>query len=166
MIRKALDTDLQAIVDIYNQAINARCCTGDTECFSVDERLSWFNQHSQRSNPKTPMFVFETEQGVIAYSYISLYRPGRKAFESVGEISYYVDFNHHRKGIGRLLLEHLIDEAKKIGYTHLIGILLDCNLKSVALLEKYGFCRWGVMPGIAHIDDNHYSHLYYGLSLL
>ena len=162
MIRKALDSDLSAITAIYNQAIDARCCTGDTVCLNVDERLSWFEQCS---NPKTPIFVYETEEGVIGYSYISSYRPGRGAFEGIGEVSYYVDFNHHGKGIGSLLLEHLILEARKIGYAHLIAILLDCNAKSVSLLEKNGFCCWGKMPDIARIDENCFSHLYYGVSL-
>jgi len=162
IIRKALVTDLPAIVAIYNQAINSRCCTGDTKCFDVHTRLPWFESHD---NPKTPVFVCDTGHEILAYSSISLYRPGRQAFGSVGEISYYVDFNHHKKGIGTQLLEHLIDEAKKIGYTHLIAILLDCNLKSIALLKKFGFGCWGTMPEIAHIDDMFYSHLYYGIRL-
>jgi len=162
MIRKALKTDLSAITAIYNQAINSHRCTGDTECFTADERLPWFEQ---QNNPQTPIFVYETEKGIIAYSSISLYRSGRQAFKSVGEISYYVDFNYHNKGIGSLLLEHLIIEATKIGYIYLIAILLDCNLKSISLLKKYGFCCWGTMPQIAHIDESYYSHLYYGLCL-
>lgn len=162
MIRKALVTDLTAIVDIYNQAINARHCTADTECIDLENRLQWFKQHD---NAKTPIFVYETEERVIAYGYISLYRFGRKAFEGVGEVSYYVGFAHHRKGIGNLLMEHLIAEARKIGYAHLVAILLECNVKSVSMLEKYGFCRWGTMPKIAHIDGEHFSHLYYGIEL-
>ena len=90
------------------------------------------------------------------------YRPGRQAFETVGEISYYVDFGEQNKGIGSKLLEHLITEASAIGYTHLLAILLDCNIKSIALLEKYGFSLWGRLPDVARIDGNVYSHLYYG----
>ena len=162
MIRKASAEDLPVLTDIYNQAINSRRCTGDTSCFSINERLEWFELHK---SSKTPVFVYETQQEVIAYSYISLYRPGRKAFENVGEVSYYIDFRYHGKGIGSKLLEHLIIEARNIGYTHLIAILLDCNNKSVSLLTKYGFSLWGTMPEIACIDDNHYSHLYYGRSI-
>ena len=162
MFRQALTSDLPKIIDIYNQAINARHCTADTELVDYDNRLKWFNQHN---SIKTPIFVYEVEGKVVAYGYISLYRFGRKAFEGVGEVSYYIDFSHHRKGIGNLMMEHLITEAKKIGYTHLVAILLDCNKKSVALLEKYKFSCWGIMPEIANIDGEHYSHLYYGLVL-
>ena len=162
MIRNAKIKDLPVITDIYNQAINSRCCTGDTSCFGVDERSKWFEENN---TPKTPVFVYETGHRVIAYCYISPYRPGRKAFESVGEVSFYIDFNHHNKGIGSQLLKHLIIEAEKLSYKHLIAILLDCNVKSAALLEKYEFTLWGTLPGIACIDDKYYSHLYYGLSL-
>ena len=163
MIRKAKVSDLPSIVGIYNQAIDARRCTGDTEHFNTETRTPWFESHS--GNAKTPVFVYESEHGVVGYSYISKYRPGRRAFECVGEVSYYVDFSHHDKGIGKRLLEHLIIEAGKIGYSHLLAILLDCNKKSISLLERHGFMLWGNMPNIAHIDNSVYSHLYYGLPL-
>jgi len=163
MFRKALESDLPKIVDIYNQAITARHCTADTELVDLDNRLNWFNQHN---NIKTPIFVYEAGGEVIAYGYISLYRFGRKAFEKVGEISYYIDFAHHRKGIGNMMMECLLTEAKKLEYAHLVAILLACNVKSVALLEKFGFSCWGVMPEIGNIDGEYYSHLYYGLSLV
>jgi len=163
MIRKAQKEDLPAIVAIYNQAIISRRCTGDTVCFDIEERLPWFDEHN---NPQTPVFVYEKEGAVVAYSCISPYRPGRQAFETIGEISYYVDYNHHRKGIGSKLLEHLLIEAKNIGYRHLIAILLDCNIKSISLLEKYRFAVWGKLPDIAYIDNNRFSHLYYGLTLI
>ena len=163
MIRKALITDLPAIVDIYNQAIISRCCTGDTFCFSADERLPWFMEHN---TPRTPVFVFEMEQRVIAYCSISPYRPGRKAFENIGEISYYVDFNYHKKGVGSQLLKHLLMEAAITDYSHLLAILLECNIGSISLLEKFGFKKWGALPNIAHIDNNYYSHLYYGLAII
>ncbi|MCL2564689.1 MAG: N-acetyltransferase family protein [Defluviitaleaceae bacterium] len=162
MFRKALESDLPKIVDIYNQAIIARHCTADTVLVDFDNRLNWFNQHN---NIKTPIFVYEIRGEVVAYGYISLYRFGRAAFEKVGEISYYIDFVHHKQGIGNMMMEYLISEARKIDYAHLVAILLACNVKSVALLEKYGFACWGVMPDIADIDGEHFSHLYYGLKL-
>ena len=89
MIRKALITDLPAIVDIYNQAISSRNCTGDMACFTTEERIPWFESHV--NNDITPVFVYETESKVVAVVSISSYRPGRQAFDKIGEISYYVD---------------------------------------------------------------------------
>jgi len=91
---------------------------------------------------------------------------GEGAVDGVGEISYFVDFRHHKKGIGNLLMRHLLEEAKKLGYTYLVAILLDCNTGSIALLEKFGFDKVGEIPKIARIDGNCYSHLYYGVSLI
>ena len=47
----------------------------------------------------------------------------------------------------------------------LVAILLNKNPASIALLDKYGFECWGVMPGIARIQDQEADHLYYGLKL-
>ena len=162
MIRKADITDLPDIVGIYNQAIISRSCTGDTVCFNTNERKDWFKYHD---NIKTPIYVYENESKVIAYSLISSYRPGRQAFEDVGEISYYVDFFYHGKGVGSKMIEHIIQEAINIGYRNLIAIILDCNKKSASLLEKNNFNIWGILPNIANIDNNNYSHIYYGLHL-
>lgn len=46
-----------------------------------------------------------------------------------------------------------------------LAILLSCNESSRALLTKFGFEHWGTLPDIAQIDDNVYSHFYYGLKL-
>jgi RimJ/RimL family protein N-acetyltransferase len=47
----------------------------------------------------------------------------------------------------------------------LVAILLDQNPASIALLHRFGFSRWGVMPGIALIKGERADHLYYGLKL-
>jgi len=64
-----------------------------------------------------------------------------------------------------MLLEHAIKVAPSLDFTILIAILFDKNPASIALLKKFGFCCWGIMPGIAKIDDQRADHLYYGLKL-
>ena len=162
MIRKATSEDFLATVDIYNQAIVHRC-TGDTQSLTAQERTPWFEQ---RNNPRTPIYVYESGGKVVAYGYIASYRYGRPAFAGVGEVAYYVDFCHHRKGIGNQMLEFLISQARTIGYGHLVAILLGSNEKSISLLRKYGFALWGDMPGVAVIDGVRHSHVYYGRELL
>ena len=155
-------SDLESITNIYNQAICAKTCTCDIELLLSDERASWFSTHQ---NELYPIFVYKRDDEIVGYSYISPYREGRKALQSVGEISYYVDFRCHRQGIGYKLVAHTITKAKNIGYQNLLAIVLECNIGSISLLEKFGFIRWGYFPKIAVIDGDKHSHLYYGKPL-
>lgn len=161
-IRKSDVTDLEQLTEIYNQAILTKRCTCDMEVFSTEQRHEWFNEHQ---NERYPVWVFEADRKVIGYASLSPYRTGRKALSNVCEISYYVDFYYHRNGIGTRLIDFTLKEAKIKGFRNAIAILLDCNISSIGLLKKFGFCEWGKMPEIAEFDDSTYSHLYFGRKL-
>ena len=161
IIRKAEMRDLMHIVNIYNQAVSARNCTCDLENKELNDRINWYKEH----NEKTPIYVYERNNDILGYSYISAYREGREAVSTTGEVSFYVDHSHHRKGIGSSLLEFTMQQATELGYTHLLAILIECNVGSIALLHKFGFQEWGRLLDIVHIDNRRLSHLYYGISL-
>ena len=159
MIRKAEKRDINFITNIYNQAISAEICTCDLENKDINDRMIWYEKH----NEKEPIFVYEHENTILGYSYITSYREGRSAVEAVGEVSFYVDYSHHKKGIGSSLLEFTIKSAVKLGYTHLLAIVIECNKNSIFLLQKFGFAEWGNFPDIVKINNCHFSHLYYGI---
>lgn len=160
LIRTASIEDLPDIVCIYNQAIKAGRKTGDTEIFSVDERKNWFETHKSHNYP---ILVAEEENKVIGYLSLSPYRPGRNAFRHTAEVSYYVHFNHHRKGVAASLLQHALDLCRDIGLETLIAILLAGNEGSIRLLEKFNFEKWGHLPSVADFDGLKEDHYYYGL---
>jgi len=161
-IREAKTSDLTRLTEIYNQAIVTQNCTCDTQVFTVQERTQWFDEHRMSD---FPIFVCETDGKVVGYSYISPYRSGREALRRVCEISYYIDFDYHHKGIGSQLLEHTIHVTREKGFRNVVAILLSCNTGSIALLKKFGFSEWGSMPDIAQFGDDFYSHQYYGKKL-
>lgn len=163
MIRKAQTTDLAELTSIYNQAIGTGRSTADTTPFTVDSRSAWFFEHT--NDPRTPIYVYEENGAVAGYCYLSAYRPDREALKSIAEISYYVDGAHQRKGIGTKLLTHIIAAAKELAYANLLAIVLSCNESSIALLEKFGFSKWGELPNIVSLHENVYSHYYLGQAL-
>ena len=162
IIRFANITDLPIIVDIYNQAIRSRCATGDMEEFGVDERIEWFEKFDNNENP---LYIAEIENRVVGYCTLSPYRPGRKAMSSIAEISYYLDYSFHGKGIGTSLLKYVISDCDRIGKKSLLAILLDINSPTIGLLKKFNFKKWGYFPGIIEIDGKKYGHLIYGLKI-
>jgi phosphinothricin acetyltransferase len=163
MIRKAIISDLEDLTKIYNQAIKTKKATAHLETFTPAQRVDWFNAYT---NERTPLFVYEEDGCVVGYCSLSPYRPGRQALKYVAEISYYVDFNHHGKGIGSKLVCHTIDAARVLGYKSILAVLLSGNEASVAIIKKFNFEKWGIMPDIAEMGENVYSHWYFGLKLV
>ena len=148
-IRHATETDLPAIVAIYNTAIPSRMATADLEPVSVESRLAWFKG---RSPSQRPLWVVEVD-GVIAgwLSFQSFY--GRPAYSKTAEISIYIAPSFHRCGLGRQLLEQAISESPNLGLKSLVCFIFAHNQPSLKLFETFGFQRWGHLPKIAELDS-------------
>lgn len=160
-IRFAESPDLAAIVTIYNQAIRAHA-TADLDPFTIEHRRSWFETYNSQNHP---IYVAEFEDKVVGYCTISPYRQGRKALKDVAEISYYLDYDFHDKGIGTAILKYVISDCKRLGKKSLLAILLDTNTQSIALLEKLNFSNWGHFPDIVNINGKKCGQLVFGLNL-
>lgn len=154
--------DLPQIVDIYNQSILAGQRTADTEAFTIDDRYEWFTSHSME---KYPLLVAKESNDVLGYLTLSTYRFGRKALSRTAEISYYIHFNHHRKGVASQLIDVAFAMCPSLEIKTLIAILMGCNQGSIGILDKYGFKEWGRFPNIVEIGEEQFDHLYYGLHL-
>ncbi len=162
MIRIAGIEDLECIVEIYNQAIDAQFQTAYTDRVSVVERVEWFHRHPEN---KFPLFVYVTDGRVTGWISASPYRQGRAAFRYCVEISYFVHTSYLKKGIGSQLLEHMLNACRELKYKTALALILDKNIASAKLLEKYGFEKWAFLPDIADFDGVVCSHVYYGKPL-
>ena len=63
-IRDAAETDLPAIVAIFNAAVPTRMSTAVLEPVSVEERLPWFREHSPERHP---LWVLEMENRIAGW---------------------------------------------------------------------------------------------------
>jgi L-amino acid N-acyltransferase YncA len=161
-IRFASISDLATIVAIYNQAIQSKSVTGDMEAFTVEERVDWFNKFNADT---FPIYVIEVEEMVIGYATLSPYRFGRKALNKTAEISYYINYSWHGKGMGSALVSHVLSDCKRLGKETLLAILLDINTGSTGLLRKFKFEQWGHLPNVADFNGVKSGHFIYGLQL-
>ncbi len=160
-IRQAKNEDLAALTTIYNQAIKARQ-TADTIPVTTDDRQPWFDSHQQE---RYPLFVAVNENTILGYATLSKYRGGRAALRNIVEVSYYIHQDHQRKGLGTTLLKYALLAAKELNFKHAFALLLDTNLPSVYLLEKFDFVKWGHFPNVAKIDGKICGQFYYGKHL-
>ncbi len=148
IIRDAVETDLSAIVAIYNASIPQRLATADLEPISVESRLLWFHEHIPSSRP---IWVMEVDEAIAGWlSFQSFY--GRPAYQATAEISIYVAPNYHRCGVGRQLLTQAIHHSSSLGIKTLVGFIFAHNQPSLQLFELLGFQCWGFLPQVAEMN--------------
>jgi len=148
MHRAATRDDLPQIVEIYNSTIPTRMVTADTEPVSVESRVSWFEGHTPTFRP---LWVLETEGRIAAWlSFSSFY--GRPAYNKTAELSVYVHESFRRRGLGSYLLTQALAHAPALGVDTVLGFIFGHNEPSLSLFTRFGFSRWGELPGVAALD--------------
>lgn len=148
MIRDAARQDLPRIVEIYNATIPGRMVTADLEPVSVESRVAWFDAHDPK---QSPLWVIDEGHGPIAWLSLQSFH-SRPAYRATMEVSIYVDEAHRRRGLGRVLLQHALDQAPKLGLRNLVGLVFGHNAPSLRLFESYGFECWAHLPRVAELD--------------
>lgn len=95
-----------------------------------------------------PYLVAEADGQLVGYAYAAPYRE-RPAYCFVLEDSLYVHPEYIGRGIGRALLDVLIEACTRAGYRQLIAVIGDSgNAASIGLHAACGFVRTGVLPSV------------------
>ncbi|MBL4622476.1 MAG: N-acetyltransferase [Immundisolibacteraceae bacterium] len=162
MITQASADHYEDIVRLYNQAVSAGSQTADEQPVSLQEKLPWLRLHT---GDHYIIYVATIDKDIVGYVALSPYRFGRSAFSKTAEISYYIDNQYQRKGIGSQLIQHAIDNCSELKIESLIAILLSSNLASISVLKKFDFEKWGDMPNIGKLKNGLVDHLYFGKHL-
>lgn len=140
--------DLPIIVAIYNSTIASRMVTADTEPVSINDRLAWFHEH----NPyKRPLWVVEYDGEICGWvSLQSFY--GRPAYNATAEISIYLHEDFRGKGLGKKILNKVIEECPRLGIDTILGFIFGHNEPSIKLFSSFGFEKWARLPEVAKLD--------------
>lgn len=95
-----------------------------------------------------PFVVAWRDQRVVGYAYGSAYR-SREGYRWTVENSVYVGESHRGLGIGRALLEALIERCERAGYRQMVAVIGDgANTASIRLHERLGFHVAARFPGL------------------
>ena len=152
-MRIAGESDLPAIVAIYNSTVPTRLSTADTTEVSVASREEWFKQHTP---DKRPLMVHEEGGRIVAWvSFQSFY--GRPAYDHTAEISIYIAPEYRRRGLGRKLLGEAMAMTRSLKIKTLLGFIFAHNKPSLRLFESFGFELCGNLLGVAEMDGQEYS---------
>ncbi|AWW34802.1 N-acetyltransferase [Mannheimia varigena] len=150
-IRKAIETDFEIILAIYNQAIPTYQITADLEFATIENRRKWFDFHLQAA--QYPIWVVEDEVGVAGwFSFSPFYE--RSAFIHTSEISIYLDAQAKGKGYGSKIIEFMKAEMLNYNIHTLMAYVFELNTVSQNLMKKHGFELWGRFPHIANMSKD------------
>ncbi|TWT78204.1 putative phosphinothricin acetyltransferase YwnH [Posidoniimonas polymericola] len=148
-LREAAESDLPAIVEIYNAAIPSRTSNADLRLVTVESRRDWYHAHSAE---RRPLWVAERDGKVVAWVGLSDFLP-RYAYHITAEASVYVDPSLQGQGVGPWMMQRLIDECPSLGVENIISLVFAHNKPSLKVHERLGFQRWGLLPGVTKLDD-------------
>ncbi|PLS29485.1 GNAT family N-acetyltransferase [Bifidobacterium parmae] len=175
LFRAATASDIQAITDIYNASVIEGGATADLEPRTLAQRRAWVESHK----PPYGVFVVEatndgddgvscggreiTNDGmttvqcdsdgarareVVAFGALSVFYD-RAGYDGVTDLAYYIAPQWRHRGVGTFLLDRLLDEARDRRMCKAIGIIFADNAGSTALMRRFGFTRFGLLPAAA-----------------
>lgn len=139
-IRPAVLNDLKSITAIYNEAVVSTHATIDADPKDEFQQQSWWNEHDS----KHPILVGEIGGEVAGWGALSPWSR-RCSCTTTAELSVYVKETFRGKGVGRKLLEALIQEGRRLGHHAMISRITMVNKASIGLHEAFGFIYTGTV---------------------
>jgi phosphinothricin acetyltransferase len=145
-VRPAETADAEAIAEIYGHYVRSSTATFELEPPTAEEILLRMMAIAEKG---LPWLVAEQAGRVLGYAYAGPYRP-RAAYRFTLENSVYIHHEAAGQGIGRLLMEQLLERCTQWGARQMVAVIGggDENAASARLHEKLGFVRVGVLQGV------------------
>jgi L-amino acid N-acyltransferase YncA len=142
-IRPASAADLPRILSIYNHEVLSSTATYDTQPRTEEGHEHWFSHHDAAH----PVFVAESDRAVCGWASLSRWSD-RPAYDGSVEVSVYVAEESRRRGIGRQLLDALVESGRARGHHALLARISSDNTVSIRLHEALGFTVVGVLKEV------------------
>lgn len=141
MIREISESDIRAITDICNYYIRTSTATFELEEITPEEM-------ARRLRPGFPALVAEEEGRVAGYAYVHPWKE-RAAYWPTLELTVYLHPDFCGQGLGRELVEHLIERTRLLGrFRSVIACITADNEPSIALFKSLGFSQVSMFPEV------------------
>jgi L-amino acid N-acyltransferase len=152
IIRDATQADMSAVCDLYNALIPTTTVAWTETPQTLNERLAWFAQQQKASHP---VLVADTTDSVVGFASFGSFRGEGKwpGYRFTVEHTIHVAASHWRAGVGRALLEALINRAQSAGHHVMVGAIDADNIASLQFHERMGFNEVARMPQVGRKFD-------------
>lgn len=147
--RKATKADIEGIRVIYNHSIVNTTSVYHYDPFSIAQMEDWY---FAKTEANLPIIVAELKGQIIGFTTYGSFRPW-PAYKYTVEHSIHIHPNHQGKGVSKLLMSLLIEEAVSNNMHTIIAGIDANNTISILLHEKFGFVQTGTLKKVGYKFD-------------
>lgn len=142
-LRLATVDDAAALRRIYNHEVENSTVTFDLVPRTLEEQQAWITDREGAHG----ILVAEIDGEVAGFASLSSYRP-KAAYRTTVENSVYVAEEARGAGVGRMLLEGLIELAEARGFHTIVAHIVGGHDASIALHRACGFRAVGTQKEV------------------
>jgi L-amino acid N-acyltransferase YncA len=146
-IRDCTDADLAATLEISNELIPTTTIAWTEHPLGIDERTRWFAEQLARG---FPVLVADDAGTVVGVASYGDFRDTShwEGYRFSVELSIHVRGDRRGDGIGRRLMEALVDRATAAGVHVMVAAVDGDNVDSIRFHERLGFVEVARMPEV------------------
>ncbi|MEZ5216190.1 MAG: N-acetyltransferase family protein [Ilumatobacteraceae bacterium] len=147
LIRDAVEADMEAVRSIYNATIPTTTVAWTEDLQTSEQRLAWFATQQERG---FPVLVAEQDGDVVGFAAYSDFRGAGRwpGYRYTVEHTIHVRERAWGLGVGRALLEELLERARSQGMHVMVGGIDGANESSLRFHERLGFVETARMPEV------------------
>lgn len=146
-IRDAQESDLPAILDIYNEVILNTTAVYSEQPHTLQMRKDWY---LDRVNNNFPVFVAIIDDNIAGFCSFGHFRAW-PCYRYTAELSIYVETSYRGKGVSKIMLQSLIERAQQMNIHALLAGISADNEISINLHRSFGFAE------VAHFKEVGYK---------
>ncbi len=147
LLRTATSADTEAIAEIFAHYVTTSVATFEETPPTAGQ---WRSRLAELAASGLPVLVAEVDGTVVGYAYASPWRP-KPAYRHTVEDTVYLAPGRQGQGLGRLLLDALLEACAAAGVRQVIAVIADTgDPASAALHYRCGFTEAGRLSEVGH----------------
>jgi L-amino acid N-acyltransferase YncA len=155
-VRRLLPADLRPVADIFGwYAVNSVATFEEAPRSDAD----WSALMMELDELGLPFLVAEADGAIAGYAYAGPWRR-KPAYRATVEDSIFISPQYTGRGVGRLLLTHVLTSCAAARVRQVIAVIADSEAEaSVRLHESCGFLHAGRLADVGYKHGNWISTL-------
>ena len=154
-LAEMLDAHGPAIMRIFNHYVT----TDFAAYFEAAFPDAFFASLKAKASGYPSVVALEDKGEVVGFGFLHAYHPA-PTFRRTAELTYFLAPEHTRKGIGGMILDALVQQARQQGVDRLLASISSLNPDSLAFHAKKGFEEVGRLKDIGRKFDCDFDVVY------